>query len=117
MAQAVIVRDLKDKLREEGLTLTIDEHRPTRNGGTKQERIASAHENRYDNQQVWHFKGGYTDLLEEELVLARPPHDDIKDALASAVEIAIKPRGNKNTDVERNNVVLFNPRFGGVSFR
>jgi phage terminase large subunit-like protein len=116
VAQAVIVRDLKDKLREEGLPLSIDEHRPTRNEGTKQERIASALEHRYDNQQIWHFKGGYTDVLEEELVLARPPHDDCKDALASAVEIAVKPKRRRDNDDVTSNVVSFHPRFGGVRY-
>jgi hypothetical protein len=117
VAQAVIVRDLKDKLREEGLRLSVDEFRPTRNEGTKQERIASALEHRYDNQQIWHFKGGYTDVLEEELVLARPAHDDIKDALASAVEIAVKPKRSRSSESLGTNVIQFNSRFGGVSFR
>lgn len=117
VAQAVIVRDLKDKLREEGLRLSVDEFRPTRNEGTKQERIASALEHRYDNQQIWHFKGGYTDMLEEELILARPAHDDIKDALASAVEIAIKPKRTRSGELGSSNVIQFNSRFGGVAFR
>ncbi len=116
VAQAVIVRDLKDKLRSEGLSLSIDEHRPTRNEGTKEERIAAALEHKYDNMSIWHFKGGYIDVLEEELVLARPPHDDIKDALASAVEIAVKPRGSR-ADRSESNVVSFHSKFGGVSFR
>lgn len=115
-AQAIIVRDLKDKLREEGLRLSIDEHRPTRHEGTKEERIASALEHRYDNQTIWHFKGGYTDVLEEELVLARPPHDDIKDALASAVEIAIKPK-SRFLKTEISKKPIYSSRFGGVSFR
>lgn len=117
VAQAVIVRDLKDKLREEGLRLSIEEFRPTRNEGSKQERIASALEHRYDNMQIWHFKGGYMDMLEEELVMARPAHDDIKDALASAVEIAVKPKRSRNNEGSFENVLQFNPRFGGVAFR
>lgn len=117
VAQAVIVRDLKDKLREEGMTLSIDEHRPTRNEGTKAERIASALEHRYENQSIWHFKGGYIDMLEEELILARPAHDDIKDALASAVEIAVKPKRTRELEDGYTNVVQFNSRFGGVRFR
>lgn len=76
VAQTVIVRDLKDKMREEGLRLSVDEYRPTRSQGTKEERIAAALEHRYDNQTIWHFRGGYIDVLEEELVLSRPPHDD-----------------------------------------
>lgn len=115
VAQAIIVRDLKDSMREEGLQLSIDEHRPTRKEGTKEERIASALEHRYDNMQMWHYKGGYIDMLEEELVLARPAHDDIKDALACAVEIAIKPKRSRREDIA-NNVVQFHPRFGGVRY-
>lgn len=116
VAQAVIVRDLKDKIREEGQRLSIEEHRPTRNEGTKEERIASALEHRYDNLAIWHFKGGYIDVLEEELVLSRPPHDDVKDALASVVEIAVKPK-KSYSDNRRNNVVQFSSRFGGVAYR
>jgi len=116
VAQSIIVRDLKDRLREEGLRLSIDEHRPTRNEGTKEERIASALEHRYDNLSIWHFRGGYIDVLEEELVLSKPPHDDVKDALASVMEIAIKPKQSRVLDFERNNVVRFQPRFGGVAF-
>lgn len=117
VAQAIIVRDLKDKFRADGLPISIDEHRPTRNEGTKEERIRAALEHRYDNMSVWHFKGGYTDVLEEELVLARPAHDDIKDALASAVEVAVKPKRSRAPESIRSNVVQFNSRFGGVAFR
>lgn len=113
VAQAVIVRDLKDRIREAGLTLSIEEYRPTRKEGTKEERMQAALESKYDNQQVWHFKGGYTDMLEEQLVLARPQHDDIKDALACAVEIAIKPK-DRGVERDRSNIVQFHPRFGGV---
>jgi phage terminase large subunit-like protein len=117
VAQSVIARDLKDRIRNEGLRLSIDEHRPSRHDGRKEERIASALEHRYENQSVYHFKGGYTDVLEEELVLARPPHDDIKDALASAVEITVKPRANRGLDdFGDDNVIQFHGKFGGVSW-
>ena len=66
---------------------------------------------------IWHFKGGYTDVLEEELVLARPAHDDIKDALACAVEIAIKPKRSRDMDGHGSNVLQFNGRFGGIRFK
>lgn len=117
VAQVVIVRDLKDRLKEEGLSLSIDEYRPSRKEGTKEERIASVLEHRYDNGLMWHYKGGHMDTLEEELVLARPPHDDCKDALASAVSIAIKPKQKGNIDRSTTRSVQFSSRFGGVSFR
>lgn len=117
VAQSIIVRDLKDRVREEGLSISIDEYRPTRNEGKKEERIAAALEHRYDNMVMWHYKGGYTDVLEEELVLARPAHDDIKDALACAVEIAIKPKRSRDTDTYGGKVLQFNSRFGGIKFK
>lgn len=117
VAQSIIVRDLKDNLREAGLRLSIDEYRPTRKEGTKEERISAALEHRYDNQTIWHYKGGYIDILEEELILSRPPHDDCKDALASAVEIAIKPKRSRDSESSFNNVIGINSRFGGIAFR
>lgn len=116
VAQTVIVRDLQDRMREQGLPLSIDEHRPQRKEGSKEERIAAALEPRYDSKSIWHYKGGYTDMLEEQLVLARPKHDDIKDALASVMEIAIKPkRSHRGNSIARNNNV-YHPRFGGVRY-
>ena len=101
------------------MTISVDEYRPTRKEGTKEERIAAALEHRYDNHMVWHHEGGWTDVLEEELVQARPAHDDVKDALASAVEIAIKPKQSRSKDY--NDFGLYNnqgprSRFGGVRF-
>lgn len=116
VAQSVIVRDLKDKLREQGLRLSIEDYRPTRNEGTKEERIASILEHRYENSTIWHFKGGYIDVLEEELVLARPPHDDVKDSLASAIEICVKPIRSRERD-SFSNIIPINNRFGGIAFR
>lgn len=118
VAQTVIVNDIKVYVKKEGLRLSVEEFRPTRHEGRKEERIAAALERRYDDLEVWHFEGGWTSVLEEELVLARPPHDDIKDALASAVEIAIPPARSASSRVSDffDNKGLKN-RFGGVSFR
>ena len=116
VAQQIIVNDMKDMFRAEGTTIVIDEHRPSRHEGTKEERISAALEPRYDNQTVWHFKGGWTSVLEEELMLARPAHDDIKDCLASIVEIARPPKAMRDRG-QPTNVVQINSRFGGVAFR
>ena len=113
VAQAIICNDLKDRIRAEGLRLSVDEYRPSRSEGSKDERILAALEPRYENQSVFHYKGGYTPVLEEELVMARPPHDDVKDCLASVVEIATPPKARKIR--EKKNVITFNKRFGGVS--
>ena len=118
VAQSVIARDLKDRIRADGLRLSIDEYRPNRHQGRKEERIAAALEHRYENQTMYHFEGGYTSELEEELVLARPTHDDIKDALASAVEIAVKPRKSKSLDgFLEDNIIPIHSKFGGVQWQ
>ena len=117
VAQVVIVRDLKDLLKDQGTPLYVDEYRPSRAEGKKEERMASVLEHRYDNGQIWHFKGGYTDLLEEELVLARPAHDDIKDSLASAISIAVKPKSSKSREKNKTLSNIYSSRFGGVAFK
>ena len=118
VAQQIIVNDIKDYIRKEGMKLSVEEYRPSRSEGSKEERIAATLEHRYDNQAVWHFKGGYTPVLEEELVLARPPHDDLKDALASAIAISIKPKQTRTSkDVFGIQTLNTNKRFGGISFR
>lgn len=113
VAQKVIVNAIKDYVRKEGLRLSVDEFRPSRAEGTKEERIAAALEHLYDDLRVWHFEGGWTSVLEEELVLARPAHDDCKDALASAVEIAVAPAKSISRSVKDFFNTKPKSRFGG----
>lgn len=123
-AQSTVVKELKDQyIRPNGLVLSIDEYYPTRHEGTKEERIASVLEPRYENLMMWHYRGGNIQALEQELSLANPPHDDIKDALASAVQIAVPPRhADRASDTmqqtllqQRRESGLFHQRFGGVA--
>jgi len=117
VAQKVIVNSIKDYVRRDGLRLSVDEFRPSRAEGTKEERIASALEHLYDNLQMWHQEGGWTNILEEELILGRPAHDDVKDALASAVEIAIAPAKSASSKVKDFfTQTKATSRFGGVPF-
>jgi len=114
-AQSILVKELKDSyIKPYGLSLSVDEYRPTRHEGAKEERMAATLEPKYDNLQMWHYKGGNCQLLEEELVMARPPHDDIKDALTAAVDIAIAPVRNSLRNKKRHNIV-YHPRFGGFA--
>jgi phage terminase large subunit-like protein len=116
VAQQSIVRELKDSyIKPNGLLLKIDEYRPQKSDGVKEERIHSTLEPRYDNQMMFHYRGGNCQLLEEELIARRPPHDDIKDALTAAVDIAVAPK--INTHKRRENNVVFDSRFGGVAFK
>ena len=115
-AQAAIVQDLKDSyIKPHGLMLKIDEHRPTRHSGSKEERMAAILEPRYDNLSIYHYKGGHCQLLEEELISNNPPHDDIKDALASAIEIAVRPSSNMAHRRNSNSNIIYSERFGGVA--
>lgn len=117
-AQSVIVEDIKKLIRQEGMSLSVDEHRPNRHQGSKEERIAAVIEPRYENMTIWHKKGGWTAALEEEVLLARPKHDDLKDTLAAVIEIAKPPRKlTSPMDAANNSNVIYNSRFGGVSFR
>lgn len=117
VGQAVIVKDLKENyIRPNGLALSVEEFRPSRWQGTKEERILATLEPKYSNRQIWHYKGGNIQLLEEELMLANPPHDDIKDALASAIDFAIPPTNHfRTTTIQSQTDYSFNSRFGGVS--
>jgi len=116
VAQQSIVRELKESyIKPNGIALSIDEHRPTRHDGAKEERIQATLEPKYDNLQIWHYRGGNCQSLEEELVMRHPPHDDIKDALANAIEISVIPKARRNMDLDSN--VVYSSRFGGVSFR
>jgi phage terminase large subunit-like protein len=95
-AQSVIVRDLKENyIRPLGLALSVDEYKPTSRTGSKVERMAATLYPRYENRQVWHYKDGNCQILEEELTLANPPHDDVKDALTAAIDISVAPTAGR----------------------
>lgn len=115
-AQQVIVKDLKESyIRPHGLALAVEEFRPTTKEGSKEERIEAALQPRYSNLQVWHFAGGNCSLLEEELQMQKPPHDDMKDCLAAVVEIAVPPAFQSGgLTRERADNKYFHNRFGGV---
>ena len=115
VAQKVIVNSLKEYLKENGLPLSIDEHRPTRNDGDKAERISAVLEPRYENLQIWHYRGGNCQILEEEVTMERPPHDDVKDALANAIDIAKPPAKNWGSNVIQVKSFNTHPRFGGCT--
>lgn len=116
-AQEVIVQDLKDSyIRPYGLTLSVEDHRPQKKDGRKEERIEAALQPKYANRQIWHYQGGNNEALEEELTLQNPAHDDIKDALASVVPICVAPTSERMRRGNSQEKVLFHSRFGGVSY-
>ena len=116
VAQQTIVRELKESyLKPNGIPLSIDEFRPTRSLGDKFERVSAVLEPKYDNLQVWHYKGGNCQTLEEELVMVHPPHDDVKDALANAIAISLVPKLRMSQGLGFNKALPTHSRFGGIT--
>jgi phage terminase large subunit-like protein len=108
----LVVEFFKDRLREEGKTLVVE---GKRSEGEKTERVAAILTPRYENKTIWHAKGGYITAYEEQMILTRPSHDDLRDAVAAAVEIS-KPPAKRRTSPgseTRGNIISYNPRFGG----
>lgn len=113
-AQRAIVEELKNSyIRPQGLGISIIEVKPTRHQGSKEERLAAILEPVYSNSSVWHYRGGNCQVLEDELVLQFPPHDDCKDALASCIENLVPPARMAGVSTLSDNIVT-HPRFGGV---
>lgn len=116
VAQQVIVSTLKDDyIRKHGLSLSVEEYRPSRWQGSKEERIMATLEPRYANHQIWHYPAGNTQVLEEELLSMNPPHDDVKDALASAIDFAIPPTDYFRMRKDATPAFTYHGKFGGVA--
>lgn len=117
VAQEVIVRDLKENyIRPHGLALSVEEFRPNRHQGNKEERNNAVLQPRYQNRQMWHYRGGHCQTLEDELMLNNPSHDDVKDCLSSAIEACIFP-STMHHNSQANQMFLkeiSNNRFGGI---
>ncbi|CAB4139630.1 Terminase RNaseH-like domain containing protein [uncultured Caudovirales phage] len=113
-AQRLIVSQFRDYMRSQNIMFTIDEYNPPRTMN-KAERIASILEPRYTNNQIWHYKGGNCQILEEELVMNNPEHDDVKDAVAACVEICKSPVSSRSWG-KKSNIIAFNSKFGGVAY-
>jgi len=108
----VVATFIQDEIRRAGHTLVVKHQHKNQREGTKEERNAQLFEPLYRGRSVYHTKGGYTRLLEEELRLAKPPHDDLKDAVWIAVSNSkrvSKPKFATNRRVD--NVVNASSRF------
>ena len=118
-AQEAIVDELRNQyIRPNGLPLIVDTYKPSRHEGTKDERIDSILRPRYESRAVWHYQGGNTQVLEEELSMAHAAHDDVKDALANAITIAVPPGNHARFQSAGKKAVhqqMFHPKFGGIA--
>lgn len=114
-AQVVLVQSLKDMLVEEGLLCKIEDYRPNKYDGAKEERITAALIPKYEQGKVFHFKGGLCTYLEEEMLLDNPEHDDIKDTLAAGLSAPYIRKPIKTRLLTPDYTPLkYHSRFGGV---
>lgn len=114
VAQATIAKELRDQyIKKAGMALALDEYYPNKKEGDKEERIAAVLAPRYTNQVMWHYRGGHTQNLEDELIQRFPVHDDLSDALCNAVQIVMPPAKQRFTS---GNVISLGTRirFGGA---
>jgi predicted phage terminase large subunit-like protein len=108
-AQNLAIEQIKDNNKQLGIFYSIDKCNQQTN---KELRIMTNLEPRYAQGMIYHYRGGFIEGLEQELTSTKPPHDDMADALAAAVEIAVPPSKRGTAEVID---LQFNSRFGGVS--
>ena len=98
---------VQDEIRREGLALVVKGQTKSAGSGRKDERNSQMLEPLYRNKSVYHVQGGYTKLLEEELRLSKPPHDDLTDAVFIAVSTSKRlQQTNKGSGLRRRGNVV-----------
>lgn len=105
----LVAEYVKDSFRREGIPVKVD-GKPAR--GEKVERTQIILHPRYENQTILHFTGGWMNTYEEQVILPRPSHDDLRDAVCIAIEIS-KPPTSKRHQTKTGSVVRLSDRFGG----
>jgi phage terminase large subunit-like protein len=108
----LVAQEIEKFIRRNGGSLVVDRRPATSRLGSKEERWASVLEPRYESKSVFHKRGGLTAVLEEELIAARPRNDDLKDALCSAISIAVPPPNRQYVDFGENTNIVAG-KFGG----
>jgi len=106
--QGMIVNQLQEYMRQRNAIFSWDK---VSNKQEKMLRILSILEPLYSQKIVYHFRGGNCEILEDELLSSKPPHDDVADAVASCCELIqyVPRRRFKNVSN-----IQYHPRFGGV---
>ena len=113
-AQRFVYTSVRDDMKKRNVFFNIDDYTPGVALGKKQERIRAILEPLYRNNLMFHYRGGNCEVLEDELVLVHPPHDDISDALASVCEIAQRPSITELPS-DKSSQFEYHSRFGGVT--
>lgn len=114
-AGKIIAQEIKDRVRKNNSFLAVEDKAKTKHDEKKQQRQAAILEPLYINDSVFHFRGGLINEYEEQVILERPPHDDMADAVCAAIEILRPPVNLDDMDDRPSNVfVIPNKRFGGI---
>ncbi len=110
----LVANELKRLLRQNGAALVVEGKAATGNEGKKAEKHNAVLIPRVKNGSMYFYKGGLTSVAIEEIVLERPPHDDLKDVLTAAIVNSVAPARPRN-ESSSSKVIKFNSRFGGRS--
>lgn len=114
-AGSLVAQEVENHVRRNGDSLVVVRRAKNSRSGSKMENWAAVIEPRYHSKSVLHHEGGLIPALEEELMSAKPRHDDLKDALCAAVSVAKPPSAGRSVDYDKinakTNVVV--GRFGG----
>ena len=108
----LVANELKRLLRQNGAALVVEGKAATGNEGRKEEKHNAILIPRVKNGSLFFHKGGLTQVAIEEIVLERPPHDDLKDVLTAAIANAVAPARPRYESSTKSSI-KFNSRFGG----
>lgn len=109
----LVANELKRHIRMNGGTLIVEGKNALANEGKKEERHNTLLIPRVKNGNLYMARGGLTSVAMEEIVLERPSHDDLKDALTTAIEIAIPPVRPRESSGNNIVPIKYHSRFGG----
>lgn len=109
----LVAQEIEKFVRRNGGSLVVERRPVNSRSGSKEERWAAVLEPRYESKSVFHSRGGLTEILETELVSARPKNDDLKDALCAAISVAVPPSNNRGLQEYPQDINIKAGRFGG----
>lgn len=113
-AGKIIADEIKDRVRKNNNFLAVEDKAKTKNDLAKELRHASVLEPLYLNDSVFHFRGGLIHEYEDQVVLERPPHDDLADAVCEAIEIVKQPKDRRDFQRKIIPFRVASNRFGGI---
>jgi predicted phage terminase large subunit-like protein len=109
----LVSEEVKKHIRKNGEAIIVDGRYTTKSDGGKFERHAAIVEPRYMENTVFHYEGGYTPTLEEQIKLERPPYDDLLDAVTTCISNLKPPASSTAQNNKSKRVCKKSSKFGG----